>query len=416
MGTHAVVEGSGPRPSPKDEVEATFYRILDSEALRSSPVSRALLVFLWENKGKGLSEYAIAVEGLGRPAGFDPKTDATVRVQIARLRAKLKDFYDAEGQGMTLRLHIPLGSHELKWNYDRPEPRWIAVPRQAGIRYPWLLPALAALCVALAVSTAVLARRAANAPVQKAPEGILASMLTNGKPTVVVIPNSTGFQWDQGRVTVFEPNVPFEDWAKSPTLKQLGQQWGPPALNQIYTVARHAVAGFRLLQYIGERGGTVQVLESADLPVDTVAEGNTILMGSPNTGVHMRAIMEKTNFRLARAASPSLVVNQHPLKGEAAEYEESEQSRERRIVPGIIVWLPTRPEGGHTLVLAGRWTSALASMLMSTEGSRIIEREVRKLGSAEGWEMVVQSEVQADTTVLRSWPVAVHEIPASYWK
>jgi hypothetical protein len=49
-----------------------------------------------------ISEYAVATDALGRRIDFDPKTDASVRVQISRLRRKLKDFYETEGAPMRL--------------------------------------------------------------------------------------------------------------------------------------------------------------------------------------------------------------------------------------------------------------------------------------------------------------------------
>lgn len=409
-------------PGAIDELEPAFLRVLESEALRSAPVSRSLLLFLWNHRNERLSEYAVAVDGLGRSSGFDPKSDATVRVQIARLRTKLKEFYEGEGQDNTLRLQIPLGTHELQWSYDQPDPHWLALQKKIAVRYPWLTPALAVLCLVLTVSSAVLVARSlrgeqnAGRKTSVAPE-IWAPLLANGRPTTLVLPNSTGFHWDKPGVTVLEPGIAsFHEWQNSSILGALGANWGPPSLNQVYTVARHAVAGFRLLQFVGEHGGSAQVLEAADLAAESLAQQNTILLGSPNTGVQIRALMENLNFGLRRGGSPSLVVNKMPQPGEPAQFEETEMSRERRVVPGIIVWLPKRPEGSQTLLLVGRWTTGLATMLTSTEGLRTIKSELRKIGTPEGWEMVVESEVQADTTVLRNSPVAVRAIPATYWK
>src|SRR5271157_57956 len=42
-------------------------------------------------------EYSIATEVLGRPADFDPAEDAIARVEIHRLRKKLREYYASEG-------------------------------------------------------------------------------------------------------------------------------------------------------------------------------------------------------------------------------------------------------------------------------------------------------------------------------
>ena len=47
--------------------------------------------------GTPLKEYQIATEVFGRPSDFDPQVDSTIRVQAGRLRAKLAEYYAAEG-------------------------------------------------------------------------------------------------------------------------------------------------------------------------------------------------------------------------------------------------------------------------------------------------------------------------------
>jgi hypothetical protein len=54
-----------------------------------------------------LKEYTIGVEGLGRPLDFDPKVDPIVRVQIHRLRQKLKEYYEADGLHDAIVIEIP---------------------------------------------------------------------------------------------------------------------------------------------------------------------------------------------------------------------------------------------------------------------------------------------------------------------
>src|SRR5439155_6241688 len=93
-------------------------QVADSETFRAAPTMRALLLYLWEHQDASISEYAIATEALGRSRDFDPKLDSTVRVQVARLRTKLKEFDQAKGGTFPLRLSLPLGGHELHWVYE----------------------------------------------------------------------------------------------------------------------------------------------------------------------------------------------------------------------------------------------------------------------------------------------------------
>ena len=54
-------------------------------------------------------EYGIATEVLGRSKDFDPAEDAIARVEIHRLRKKLREFYAADGAHRPLQIIIPPG-------------------------------------------------------------------------------------------------------------------------------------------------------------------------------------------------------------------------------------------------------------------------------------------------------------------
>src|SRR5690242_256306 len=80
-----------------DEVRATVERAVASTALTGSG---QLVRFLWfvvdealAGRGHLLKEYTVGTGAFGRPASFDPSTDAVVRVQARRLRAKLEEYF-----------------------------------------------------------------------------------------------------------------------------------------------------------------------------------------------------------------------------------------------------------------------------------------------------------------------------------
>ncbi len=88
--------------------------MLASKTFGKTPALRTLLEYLWRQRDFAISEYAIATEALGRSPSFDPRIDATVRVQISRLRQRLEKFYEEEGRNSPERLIIPLGSHRVE--------------------------------------------------------------------------------------------------------------------------------------------------------------------------------------------------------------------------------------------------------------------------------------------------------------
>src|SRR5947209_18579519 len=92
-------------------------KLTKSHSLHSSESLCKLLRYLAEHSldhpGIALKEYQIATEVLGRPAGFDPQSDSTVRVQAGRLRVKLSEYYAHEGVDDPILVEIPKGSYTL---------------------------------------------------------------------------------------------------------------------------------------------------------------------------------------------------------------------------------------------------------------------------------------------------------------
>jgi len=89
--------------------------VLSSEIFRRAPSLAKLLAYVCEKVFAGqeadIKEYNIAVEALGRPAGFDQKRDSIVRVEAHRLRKRLKEYYESEGKDDPLRIELPVGAY-----------------------------------------------------------------------------------------------------------------------------------------------------------------------------------------------------------------------------------------------------------------------------------------------------------------
>src|SRR5580658_6171293 len=98
-----------------DQVE----RILHSGQFNGSELLRNLLGYLTkhaiERPGEGVKEYDLAVDVLGRDRNFDSRLDSAVRVHSSRLRAKLAEYYMAEGAADPLVIEVPKGSYLVTW-------------------------------------------------------------------------------------------------------------------------------------------------------------------------------------------------------------------------------------------------------------------------------------------------------------
>lgn len=96
-------------------IRAGLDRVLVSDAFRAAPQLSAFLNFVVERTVEGraaeLKGYTIAVEGLGRPADFNPQLDPIVRVEAGRLRRALAQYYAGDGRGDPVQISMPVGGY-----------------------------------------------------------------------------------------------------------------------------------------------------------------------------------------------------------------------------------------------------------------------------------------------------------------
>jgi TolB-like protein len=101
-------------PAP-DRVRQQLERLLASPIFVGSARLRRFLEFVVEKslagEGDRLKEYVIGVEVFDRDVEYDPRVDSIVRVEAARLRAKLSEYYQGEGRDDAVVLTLPKGGY-----------------------------------------------------------------------------------------------------------------------------------------------------------------------------------------------------------------------------------------------------------------------------------------------------------------
>lgn len=98
-----------------DEVQAELQRILADNVFANAEKMKRFLRFVvqetLEGRGERLNEALVGMEVYSNGKAFEPRIDSTVRVEAGRLRAKLREFYESQGDGEGLRIEIPKGSY-----------------------------------------------------------------------------------------------------------------------------------------------------------------------------------------------------------------------------------------------------------------------------------------------------------------
>jgi len=106
----------------RDAERLELRAVLSSQTFARSQRLVKLLEYIAERHFLGqaeqVCEYTIATEVLGRPSDFDPAEDAIARVEIHRLRKKLRDYYATEGVNRPLKMIIPPGMYTPVFQHE----------------------------------------------------------------------------------------------------------------------------------------------------------------------------------------------------------------------------------------------------------------------------------------------------------
>src|SRR5262245_30894512 len=101
--------------SDQKAIRQQLDRILHSGPFLQSRRLQRFLEYLVNETLAGRSErlkgYTIALEVFDRPETFDPTVYPLVRIEAARLREKLREYYDTDGQGDPIQIDLPKGSY-----------------------------------------------------------------------------------------------------------------------------------------------------------------------------------------------------------------------------------------------------------------------------------------------------------------
>jgi hypothetical protein len=397
--------------NPEDQALSV---VLGSSALQRAPALRRLLAYLWEHRHDAPGEYAIALDVLGKRADFDPKIDATVRVHVARLRLKLKEFFETEGLDLPVHFVIPAGSYKL-------EVRRNSTPQAGPVadspRKP--APALLVAClvsVVLAATAGLLWRenqRLQNLAVSTQAAAELPRfwrhLLGNGKLTRIVIPTPVFFQIGRLRVRDVRLSDP-NDTSLSDLLPRLEREFGKASLSQSYSVTTDSLALATLTRLLAVGGVPLATGVTKDLSLELFGSDNLVFLGIPPTSPHIGQLLARTEFYLK--PDTQAVGIRRPHAGEPAEFRADSKERIRY---GIVSALPGQSAGTRLILLSGSQTSSLAAYLASPVTLRQLEAFLTKQGNPEYFEMVVATE--SDGFNLQKASVAAFRpVPVNLWK
>ena len=341
-------------------------KLIKSHSLHTSESLCKLLRYLAEHSldhpGIALKEYQIATEVLGRPAGFDPQSDSTVRVQAGRLRVKLAEYYAHEGPDDLIVVEVPKGSYALTFHLNAAKsaaqpvpivlepaaPKKDAPPSTRG----WAI-AVVVLLVLLAASistTAILLSQRTR------------TMAGVGQP----VPASYQIFWNRFLTGPQQPWVIFSN-ANFVGRPQTNMRYFNPstdshvAILDHYTGVGEVLAIHELDRVFGLLNRQLRVKRGALFSLDDVRNNDLIFIGSPAENLTLLEIPGTQEFVFQRVSSgPRMgdvaVINVHPAAGESRVFMASPSSQSVSEDYAIIGLKPGLDPAHSMLILAGTTT------------------------------------------------------------
>ena len=99
----------------RERIAAAVARVTGSPVFAVSERQQRLFAYLVDELVHGradrINQASIAIDVLGRDERFDPAVDSIVRVEAARLRSKLREYYDTDGRDDRTRITLPKGKY-----------------------------------------------------------------------------------------------------------------------------------------------------------------------------------------------------------------------------------------------------------------------------------------------------------------
>ena len=119
---------------PQAEIEAHVARIAESSAFLNSTRLRELLRHTvaesLAGRSDSLKESVLGVTVFGRKPGYDSDANSIVRVEFARLRKKLEQYYETDGASESIRIVFPKGTYAPE--FARPASTPVDHPGEPG--------------------------------------------------------------------------------------------------------------------------------------------------------------------------------------------------------------------------------------------------------------------------------------------
>lgn len=307
-------------------VLAELERAVESRWLRDSHHLRALLTHVvtetLEGREAGLKEYNLGVSVLHRPADYDPRTDAIVRVQVSQLRKKLQALYEAEPGNSPFRIEIPKGTYVPVFPQQAPvaaPPETPSNPATARSGKPWLAFLAGAALTGAALWLIGFVPALGGSALMPAP-ALWRPFFEDKAPAIVSFGVPLFFSGDGLFIRDVQVNEPSQEaHSDIPRISQAaGLRLRPH--EDVYTGIGESVGTYEIGRFLEQRGVQVQVMNSHYLGPSDLREKNLVIISSSRFQTPLNQFDLPEAFHFLPEEVVGGYSNPKPLPGESAFY------------------------------------------------------------------------------------------------
>jgi hypothetical protein len=386
-----------------ESARAQVERISHSKTFRNSDVLKHLLTYLADVSITGnaddLKEYTVGVDALGKPPSYDPRQESAVRMQVARLRQKLAEYYRTEGLEDPVIVDLPKGGFKVTFDprpahaepFEAHTSTDLAPIPPSGWRTREIILAVA---VVIAIAAATLygvrytqlqAKVAAEdiAPWTPDLEALWQPLLSGNRPLVVCIatPLSVLFP-GTGYLRLFDLND-WQDAGSSKPVADLKQNLHlEPMPSFAYTGVGTASAAFVLGQFLGQHKQSTLLTRANLLSLPELMEENVVFLG-PLTGSRENEALQVNQEIVLEAGG---IRNRHPKPGEPEFISEQAvpPAMDNMETHALISRVPGLRGKGEILSIAGNQISSVMAGAQALTDPSVAKMLVNEMKTADG--------------------------------
>jgi hypothetical protein len=382
------------------EFQAQIDRLLASRSLHGSDSLRKLLRYLATQSsthpGSSPKEYQIATEVFGRHEDFDPHLDSLVRVQAARLRVKLSEYYASEGNADPVVVELPKGTYGLRFREREKAAARAATTSSASLTEvttgkdgatarQWIIglvvfAMLLAASLAVAIDRLLIRRTVSN------------TVAADGSSIPVAPSIRTfwkGFLGGHDQPLVVFSNAPFVGRPDTGMRYYDANHDGNAPTLDHYTGVGEVLAVHALDGVFAGLREQLRVKRGSLFSLDDAKNNDLIFIGSPSENLTLLEIPNTKEFVFRNVdccerKGNVKIVNVHPAKNEAAEYLASPSNQTLTEDYAVIALVPGLEAPYSVMILGGTTTIGTQAAVEYVSQQNTLDELLRSLGVSTG--------------------------------